>query len=241
MHAVDLIAQAVGASAPLLPCEPVLGICAVTGDETLCLPRKEVLGPSFTNLDGLRAPQSPMIGVNVYTAWFYGYKTDPSKKRLKCPERMSCWICDGKEFRELSRVDIRHLVINGVQSEIWAAYVTTSYKKHGSLWAKVNKGPRGIWRFEGVDADCRNHDAVLEYWDKMNNVLDSGIGRSVIESLNCPPFVIKKTGIKTWMDFDRWARPIYQSGLYQFIAYLLPSKEERKGGVPRDNQYALDF
>jgi hypothetical protein len=177
-----------------------------------------------------------MIGVNAYTAWFYGYKTDPSKKRLKRPERMSSWICDGKKFSELSRSEIRSLVLDGVLSDMWAAYVTTSYKKHGSLWAKINKGPHGIWRFEGVDADCRNHDEVLKYWDKMNAVLDSGIGRSVIESLNCPPFVIKKAGIKTWMDFERWARPIYQGGLYQFIAYLLPSKEERKNDMGEERR-----
>jgi len=228
MYAVNLIAQAVGASAPALPCNPVEAVCAVTGIVCQCLPRKEVLGDSFTNLDCLRAPESKFVGVDVFIAWNYGYKTAEDKKRLKCPERMACWICDGKEFRELSRIETRGLILNGVPYKQWAAYITTSYKKHGSLWARVNSGPRGIWRFEMVDADCRNEKKIREYWSRMNDALNAGIGRSIIETLDIAPFVLGKVGVKSWAEYERWARPIYQSGLYQFIAYLLPSAEERK-------------
>jgi hypothetical protein len=226
MHATTLIASAVGALAPAIPCEPINAICSVTGDLTKCIPRSEVLGDSFTNIDCLKAPESQFVGVDVFTAWNYGYKTAEDKKRLKCPERMSCWICDGNEFRELKRAEIRDIVLHGSPYKQWAGYVTTSYKKHGSLWAKVNNGPRGIWRFEMVDADCRSESKVLVLWDTMNKALKSGIGRSVIESLDMPTFLIKKIGLKIWIEYERWARPIYQSGLYQFIAYLLPSKKE---------------
>ncbi len=231
MHAVNLIARAVGAKGPLLPCAPVEAICAVTGETCPCLPRRDVLGDSFTNLDRLRAPGSEHVSADVFIAWAYGYKTAEDKERLKCPERMACWICDGNVFRELVRSEIRELVLNGVPYEKWAAYVTTSYKKHGSLWARVNKGARGVLRFEMLDADCRDVTKVLVYWHKMNEARSAGIGRSTIETLHIAPFVLEKVGIRAWTMFERWARPIYQSGLYQFIAYLLPSKEELNGRV----------
>lgn len=231
MHAVNMIARAVGASAPVLPCAPISAICAVTGQQGPCLPRRDVIGESFTNIDCLKAPESSFVSVDVFTAWNYGYKTSEYKKRLKCPERMACWICDGKEFRELIRKEIRDLVLNGVPYTQWAAYVTTSYKKHGSLWTRINTGTRGVWRFEMLDADCRDGMKVLVYWNKMNEARSVGIGRQTIETLHIAPFVLEKVGIRAWTVFERWARPIHQSGLYQFITYLLPSKEELNGCV----------
>jgi hypothetical protein len=240
MHAVNLIARAVGASAPALPCKPVEAICAVTGIRGPCIPRKEVLGDSFTNLDRLRAPGSEYVGVDVFIAWNYGYKTAEDKKRLKCPERMACWICDGNKFRELSRIETRGMVLDGVSYKQWVAYVTTSYKKHGSLWAHVNSGPRGLWRFEMVNADCRDEAKVREYWAQMNAALTAGIGRSIIETLDISPFVLGKVGVKTWTRYERWARPNYKGGLYQFIAYLLPSVEERKNQEKEKQGYLFD-
>jgi hypothetical protein len=229
MLAIDLIADAVKGTdmAPALPCDPVNAICAVTGTPGPCLPRSEVIGDSFTNQDLLRAPESDYIGVNVYIAWNFGYKSRDDAKRLKCPERMSSWICDGKTFRELSRAEIREIVLQGSPYDVWAGYVTTSYKKHGSLWAKVNHGPYGVWRYEMTDADCRDLKTVHEYWTRMNEALYSGVGRTVIETLEVDHYTIKAAGIKRWLDYEKWAHPLFQSGLYQFIAYLLPSKEER--------------
>jgi hypothetical protein len=229
MHAVNLIARAVEASASAIPYKPVNAICAITGQAGPCIPRKEVLGDSFTNLDALRAPESEFVGVDAFVAWSYGYKGREDAKRLKFPERMSCWICDGHVFRELSRIEIRELVLHGVPYAQWAAYVTTSYKKHGSLWARVNTGTSGIWRFEMVDADCRNETKVREYWERMNAALNAGIWRSIIETLDIAPFILRRVGIKTWTEYERWAKPIYQSGLYRFVSYLLPSAEEREG------------
>ncbi|SLM15284.1 hypothetical protein SPIROBIBN47_410018 [uncultured spirochete] len=247
MHAINLIAQSVRTLAPALPCDPIEATCAVTGQVCPCLPRREVLGDSFTNIDCLRAPESEFVGVDVYIAWFFGYKTTEDKKRLKCPERMASWICDGNEFRELSRIEIREMVLNGIPYKQWAAYVTTSYKKHGSLWARVNIGPRGIWRFEMIDADCRDENKTREYWNRMNAAVNAGIGRGIIETLDMPPYLTMKVGMKTWIEYEKWAKPIYQSGLYQFLAYLLPSAEERinaksgigNGGISKSKQLSL--
>jgi hypothetical protein len=218
MHAISLISASLSESERAeLPCEPVAGVCAVTGLAGPCVPRKHLLGKSFTNLDVLAAPSSGMVGVETYQA--LGYKW----------ERMSSWICDGLTFRRLTRVEVRPLVLEGVAAERWAGYITTSYKKHGALWAKVNGPGRAVWRFEMRDVDCSDRARMAEVWSRLNEELRGGIGRSVLESLDCPPFLIGKVGVARWLAFEAWARPIWRSGLYQLMCYLLPSNEELAG------------
>jgi len=218
MHAVNLIARAIrdNSECPVLPASATNGICCVTGDSGSCVNREEIFGKSFTNLDILKAPESPLISTDAYLA--LGYKW----------ERMSLWICDGNQFIRPDRKQVREYVLHGMPLDAWAAYVTTSYKKHGALWAKINNGPYGVWRFEMRDVDCRDVKKINAMYDRLNTALYSGIGRSILESLDCSAFIVGKIGINKWLEFEQWARPIYQSSLYQFMCYFLPSKEELK-------------
>lgn len=218
MHAVNLIAKAISGNAecPVLPDKKTQGICCLTGDDTLCVDRGELFGKSFTNIDLLKAPESKLIGCGAYLA--LGYKW----------ERMSCWFTDGNEFNRLQRVDFRALILQGVNADVWSAYITTSYKKHGALNTPVNKGQYGIFRFENITCDCRDNVKVNEWYNVMDAALRTGFGRSVIESLICPPFLLQKYGFEKWIKFEKWAKPKYQSPLYHLLCYILPSQDELK-------------
>jgi hypothetical protein len=217
-HPVNLIAQSIQGDpeCPALPCEPTQGICAITGAAGECIPRKHLLGKSFTNGDLLARPDSDMVSVDAYYALKFKW------------ERMSSWICDGSTFTRLNRQGVREYALSGNTPPLWAAYATTSYKKHGSLNAKVNTGKSRVWLFETRQADLTDMAHVKEWWGVLNTALRAGIGRSVLESLECPPFVMAKVGLSTWLDFEAWARPRYLSALYAFLCYLLPSQEELK-------------
>lgn len=289
MHPCQLISQALqkkGKTLPELPCEPVMAMCAVTGETCLCLPRKYVLGKAFTNGDLLASPDSQFVSVDVFYTWNYGYFTAPKpldekleqkllsqgirsiildlwkaveaqkhqteesflealggkteevemilaatrKKITKRPERMSSWFCDGETFTELNRIGVRHKVFQKETSKIWSAYATISYKKHGSLLATVNTGSQRFWLFEERIVNCSDMKQVNVWWEKLNTALYAGIGRMVLESLECPPYLMQKVGLLNWIDFEQWARPKYLSNLYAFLCYLLPSQEEMKNG-----------
>lgn len=215
MHAIDLIAPAIEQAARDLPSNPSVGICCVTGAETLCVPRKQGLLPSFTNQDVFRAPQSDMLGVAAYRVLTFR------------PERTSSWFCDGRSFAPLTRSQVREKVVSGLYGgDPWAGYVTTSYKKHGSLWAVVNHPPRAVWRFEALNVDCSDHGKVLEWWQALLHWQSLGLTRPALESLSCPFFQARKLGAARYMEFISWARPIHQAPLYRFLCYLLPSKKE---------------
>jgi hypothetical protein len=230
MHSVDLIASALGAAAEPLPCEPVEGVCCVTGSQGPCMGRKHLIGKSFTNLDLLAAPNSDLVGVPAYRALSYKW------------ERMSSWFCDGVEFRKLTRQDVRALVLSGEYEGPWSGYATTSYKKHGVLRTPVNSSGKRVWLFEMVLADCSDHDRLLLIWERLNRELRSGFSRSVMESLEPNQFTLKEVGYSRWRDFERWARPMCRGPLYQFLCYLLPSmeelKDERKSQVLPEGQDA---
>ena len=228
MHTVQLIASAIGNEE--IPAEirdsAIPQTCAVTGEHSLCIPRKELLGKSFTNGDLLAAPQSGYISLAAYAALTYKW------------ERCSSWYCDGEQFVRLDRKSVRAMVLAGQYGKQWSGYATTSYKKHGSLFTKVNHSPlegtgggnfgKAIWRFEMRDADCTNHARLMAIWDRLDTEIRAGMGRTIMETLDCPPFLIKKFGIKRWLDFQQWARPFYHGALYKFLCYLLPSQEELK-------------
>ena len=223
MHPVNLIASAIRGKedCPELPGSQSEGICCVTGDICQTIDRKELFGKSFTNIDSLIAPQSERIGIDAYLALSYKW------------ERMSCWICDGKEFMRLQRTEFRPLVLDGVDYPIWSANITTSYKKHGAFGAKINTGRGGIWRFENQIVDARDLDKNREWFSVMDKELRSGVGRSIIETLDMPAYLLSKLDFKQWMEFEKWARPKYQSPLYQFLCYFLPSQEELKNEIEK--------
>jgi len=143
-------------------------------------------------------------------------------------ERMNSWFTDGVVFQRLTRQDVRTRVFQSDMPEQWSAYATTSYKKHGALNAVINTRGSRIWLFEMRRVDCSDMAHVTDWWQTLNIALRAGIGRSILESLVCPPFVMNKVGLHIWMEFQQWARDKYLSGLYAFLCYLLPSQEELK-------------
>lgn len=213
-HPVNLIYSAIEKQP--LPCEPVEGICVVTGVYGPSVPRKELFGKSFTNLDLLARPDSDMVGIEAYQA-------------LKHPsERKNSWFCDGKTFRKLTRIEVREMVFAESLPERWIGYATTSYKKHGALRTPINTGNSRLWLFEMRVVDCTDMKKVKAWWSTLNTYLRLGFGRSILETLDCPPYLIQKIGLGHWLGLHSWARDKYQSGLYQFLCYLLPSQEELK-------------
>ena len=104
-------------------------------------------------------------------------------------------------------------------------WVTTSYKKHGSIRTPVNHRSRGAVGFDERIVDASNEDQVIEWWKRLNKALRDGISRSVIKTLDCRSLLLSKIGLSRWLDFDGWAKPIHKSSLYALLCYLLPSQE----------------
>lgn len=221
MHPVQLISSALrnthDPDCPDVPSSTSLGLCAITGQEGATVSRKVLLGKSFTDGAALAAPQSDRVSVEAYIALRYKW------------ERMSSWWCDGGVFKRLDRAGVRAAVFGTMPTNNqWAAYATTSYKKHGALRTPVNTGGRRVWLFETRSVDCSDMETVADWWVRLNYALRLGFGRPILETLNCPAFVMAKVGLREWMEFEAWARPRRNAALYAFLCYLLPSQEELK-------------
>ncbi|MBP8055082.1 MAG: hypothetical protein KA314_04540 [Chloroflexi bacterium] len=236
MHATDLITACLtDAQKEPLPEAARSGICCVTGVTTETIARKQLFGSSFCDLNLLACPESPLVGVGVWYAFQFGaYGIDAesgqAKKRKKKPEVMSCWWTDGQTFHEMGKAQIRELVLRGTTAKHWAGWVTTTYKKHGALRSPVNGTPFGSWGFDDLLVRANDVTAVLEMWRKLRQAQNNGIGRTGIETLDIPIPIMIKVGMGFCNDFLAWARPRYQSPLYQFLVYLLPSQEELREG-----------
>lgn len=228
-HPVDLISQSLPPEALVYPClsEPVLGVCCVTGETGPTLPRRALLGESFTGIDLLRAPQSDRIGLPAWRA-FTWHERRPGKTRGFHPERSSAWWTDGREIRLLDRVGVRERVFAPLPERPWAAYATLSYKKHGSLFARVNAGVSRLWAWDDQRIDLTDTDRMMMIWERLNLALRQGIGRQAIETLELPAAALRVVGLRNWLAFQTWAQPLYLGPMYRFLAYLLPSLEERK-------------
>lgn len=223
MSAVDLVATALPDAEP--PEEPVTGICCVTGGVCLTLPRRLAIKPSFTDGSLLRAPHSDRVGLDTWRVLDYR-QPNPGKKRDRFPLRQSSWLCDGETLTLLTRQGVREHVLAGVNADQWAGYVTTSYKKHGVLRARVNTNGRQVWLWEMVLVDCTDWTAVSQTWGRLREAQDAGIPRPLIESLDISPDYMGKIGWRIWREFETWARPRMRAPLYRFMTYLLPSKVE---------------
>lgn len=228
MMAIDLICRHLPETEPPEP--PLPGTCCVLGTEEPTIHRKHAIKPSFTNLDLLRAPNSDRVSVRAWRVMTY--RTDPAdgKKRGAQPLIQSSWVAHEDGIEYLQRLDVRRLVLEGVNHRWWAGYVTTSYKKHGSLRAPVNHNGTQRWLFEQEIIDCPSRDQVREWWERMLEARTAGIPRPVIESLDIGVPLMEKH-LSLWLSFEPWARQRYQSGLYRFLTYLLPGQEELKGAV----------
>lgn len=220
MTALDLLSDALGDEAEALLCTPENGICCLTGAHGPTIPRKDLIGASFTDRDLMRRPDSDRVGVPAWRALRHKW------------ERMSSWICDGQTFDRLDRQTVRLHVIGGVDRPQWAAYATTSYKKHGALRTPVNSGGSQFWRFENTTVDCSDRERIAEWWERLNHWLRAGIVRPVLESGRCSPYAIKCAGVQEAIAFDQWAATKWRSPIYQFLCYLLPSQEELKNEKP---------
>jgi hypothetical protein len=222
MTAVELIAQAIRGTSecPVFPAKTERGVCCVTGQETECVPRKELIGAAFTNLDLLACPASDLVGLDAYVTMKYKWA------------RMSSWIAsEDFGFKRLDRQGVRNTVIGWEPTEKrWAAYATTSYKKHGALHAPVNSGSQCIWRFENVTVDCSNREKLNDWWGVMLEAMKRGISRPSLEEMSIYAPTLKKVGLTYWEELRSWGKDKYLSPLYKFLCYLLPSQAEIKEG-----------
>lgn len=225
MHPTNLLARHFRGLATISPTD--IGICCVTGETTECVPRSDVIGRSFTDWNLLAAPDSEWIGTDVAIAWTYGERAD-GKKRDFCPERHACWYASETCFRKTNRADIREMVLHGAPDPLWAGWVTTSYKKHGSIRAVANSGAYGIWGFDDTRPDASDHRKTTEWWTRLRHYQDHKIGRKSLETGDAPPLVIRTIPLAIWMDFRKWVTDKLDDRLYRFLCYLLPSKEELK-------------
>lgn len=234
-HPCHLIASALPPKLmPEPPCATIEGLCAVTGNIGPCLPRKLVI--LDTNTDGYLfvEPTSQLVHVDVYTSWAFGTLKEGAKK-VTCPERQSCWWTDGREFKRLmKKTEMRPYVLEGSPTTPWAMWITTSYKKHGSVRTKANSSHRGVIGFDDLMVDVSNKTRVHEYWYKMRAAQNSGIQRPLIEKLDIKPAYMQKIGWKLWKDFEDWAKVRSRSPLYKLVCYLLPSMEEIQEGFSYD-------
>lgn len=223
MSAIALLAAALPPVQP--PQAPQEGVCCVLGTREPCVPRHHAIKPSFTNLDLLRAPQSDTVSVRAWSVLTHSVPAAEGKKRDTFPLLQSSWLC-WQSVLLLDRQTVRSLVLAGVEDMAeWAGYVTTSYKKHGSLRAPVNRGAAQRWLFELDVVDCSDRAKVADWWERLRTTREAGIPRHVIETLDCSLHLMRKH-MQRWREFEAWALPRYQSSLYRFLAYLLPSEEE---------------
>lgn len=191
-------------------------ICAFTGQVADCVRLLDCVSSNFVRHNQLLAPNSIYASIQAYQVLHYKN------------QRSSSWFCDGKSFQTLDRKLVRQMVLKPDMPNTWAGYATTSYKKHGALACKVNTGNQRVWQFEEVPVDCSNMEKTMEYWNTLNHFLRLNISRTIMESLECPPYILEKIGIKTYYEFRKWAENKYLSPLYSFLVYLLPSQEELK-------------
>ena len=239
MHAVDLIAATLTDDQKFpVPVEPARGVCCVTGEETMTIPRKKLFGSSFLDANILAAPASDRVGVNAWHAMQfgeYGKNEDGTLKKVRRkPEMRSCWWTDGRTFSIIGKSEIRKMVLNGSPSVPWAGWVTTSYKKHGALRAPVNMSSYGVWAFDDLLVDCRDVDRVKAWWQTLRNAQKDNIGRTAMAAASMPPALAARIGLDVWLPFQTWASERYQSPLYRFLVYLLPSQAEIKEGYADD-------
>jgi hypothetical protein len=225
LHATDLIGTALvrmGLQDPL-PIEATEGRCCLTGKTGLCIPRKLLIGESFTTQGGFMAPDSDMVGVNVWYAF---------KHR---PERAGNWFCDGLEFLPLDRQGVRDklrfLCDWPMTARPWAMYVTRSFKKHGSQLAPVNAGGTCNVLFE--IEQVKVHPAPMDAWNTDLLYWQAhGISRSDLQSGEL--LTTTKADPDAVANFLALVPSRRHSSLYRMLAYLLPGKE-----APVDGGYEV--
>lgn len=225
MSAFNLIADAIRDEWIPLPCEPVEGTCAVTGRTNVpCVPMKKSISSNFVGWNELAAPWTGLVSVAAYQALKYK------------PERTSSWLVSKEHgFQKLRRIEVRPFVLNGVNSNEWCGYVTTSYKKHGAFRGVINRSQYGIWRFDDVLVDCSESVKIKEWWEKLDRFIRLGISRTCLELGDIDQWAIKNAGLLECYNFMKWSQDKNRDPLYKFLCYLLPSKAEIKEEVKSES------
>lgn len=242
MHTIHFLASAIPNDwKDPLPCEPAEGVCCFTGETCLTIPRTKLLTSTFTDHLAYAAPTSDRVSVdawNVFKAGYYSTDTETGalKERKKKVETMSCWWTNGKSWEieiDRNKQRIRELLFTPPASQ-WAAYITKTYKKHGSLRSPVNSAPFGRWGFDDQVVDASSRDRVCEWWKHIRTAQEQGIPRPLIESVN-EWGGIHHDLLTVWFQYVAWARSRRNDPLYAFLCYLMPSKEELKNGYTDDH------
>lgn len=232
MHTVELFTESIKEHHIELPCEPVKAVCAITGHETDCIPRKYVISDGFTNQTLLEAGDSPYMSVAAFQS-------------LKFRPQRSSWVVVKNEsetvFTPLKRAGVRDVLMNefnGIDfwdgKTIWACYASTTGKKHGALYAPINSGRSAFFAKDAERINCTDTAEVIDWYSRLDRYLRLGIGRKVLESLDGNRFLIKKIGLKLWNEFYSWASDKYRSTLWKFLIFLLPSQAEIKEQIKEE-------
>lgn len=230
MNSIDVIYSALPSVD--LPETPTEGVCCVTGQKTTTVSRSHGIKPTFTNLDILKAPSSDRIGIKAFSVITYSIPTEGKKVAL-APLRQSHWLAvKGAAMQYFKKKEeIRPYALGDKTPDAeWCLYVTTSYKKHGALFAPVNIPKNGDRRilFEQQIVDLAP-EFIRSWWERLRKAQDEGIPRPVIESGEAGPALIRNVGVQKWKEFHNFAHDKIKNRTYQFLVYLLPSQEELKG------------
>lgn len=230
MNQFDLFAQSLDPADPDYPTyggaiKP--GLCCVTGERSSeTIPRICAIKPSFTQIDLLRAPDSDRVSLDAFRALTYKW------------ERQSSWIADRDRFIRFEKPSIpkiRTFVFGSACPKAWVGYANVTYHKHGILLARVNRANSltQIWAWENetvsFESDCARamYDVLREWQDR--GIPAFSASNPPMLTLSPDDWLIAKIGVKAWTEFELWARPKYQSRLYRFMVYLLPSQKELLG------------
>lgn len=217
MHTVNLIAEALRRSgqAPDIKSPEAPGVCCLTGDKCMTIPRSDIITRAFTAQSLFCAPQSDRIGIDAALALSYKW------------ERMSCWFVTKNEFRCIQKNGVREIILGQrYPAEPWAGYVTTSYKKHGALTTPANMDTRRIWGFDEETVDLTDYTAVTAIYERLLECKKRHLPQLLMTHLTLD--YVAPENIIFVSDFINWARSLYKSRLYQFLIWLLPPASEVK-------------
>jgi len=236
MHMINLVASAFphGWISGLTSHATEHGVCCVTGEYCETIPRKSVITSSFGDTDRLIAPYSNRISLDAYIAFkggYFGANEDGSPKKIrKKPESMSCWWCDGNRFEELDKAGIRKKLFVGSQGACWGGYVTTSYKKHGSLRAPINIEAFGAWAFNDNLAYMVCPEENRWIWSILREAQAKGVSRNFLAGEDMTMKCVEGQELSYIIRLESFIKGWMYSHRYQLLCYLLPSKQEIEEG-----------
>lgn len=220
MLAISMLAQAIPKSERAeLPCDPVAGVCAVTGLPGQVLPREKCIPETFNNQDLFMASAHPWIGVDAFQVLKH--------KHL----RTRSWMVSGArpKLTWLTRDLARPMILGKWPASPWGAYVTFAGKKHGALRVVVNEGRCAHWTVEEQQADCTSIPLCRKIYERMEEAQEHGVGKGAMISLDVSAKAMAKIGPAFWLVFRQWAQIYAQSGMWRLLVWLLPSAEAKEG------------